>query len=180
MAVYKADAIYDQMMATDEAIKALQVHDEASLAEYFKLYTELIFNYKWLGSIYDIYADQVKIYRENGFLLEGPHAMMKDTLKLTSAFPDMQITMRDTFAVKRGESYKLWRYYAMSGTNKTYSIYGPATGKALNTDACIAMSMATVEFINGRWQIVKEFAMYSIDDIRTTCTETTVDGGAAQ
>lgn len=60
---------------------------------------------------------------------------MKDTLKLTSAFPDMQVTMRDTFAVKRDDGYKLWRYYTRSGTNKTYSIYGAATNKPLNSDA---------------------------------------------
>ncbi len=174
MAKYRADEIYDSMMATEQAIKALEITDEQSLAEYFRLYTELIFNYKWLGSIYDIYNDDVKIYRENGVLLKGPHEMMKDTLKLTSAFPDMQIEMRDIFAVKKGDGYKLWRYYAMSGTNKTYSIYGPATNKKLDPDASIAMSMATVELINGRWQIVKEFAMYSIDEIKAKCT----DGGA--
>lgn len=106
--------------------------------------------------------------------------MMKDTLKLTSAFPDMQVTMRDTFAVKRDDGYKLWRYYTMSGTNKTYSIYGAATNKPLNSDACIAMSMATVKKISGRWQIVKEFTMYSIDEIRDTCTAEDAPGAAAE
>ena len=106
--------------------------------------------------------------------------MMKDTLKLTSAFPDMQVTMRDTFAVKRDDGYKLWRYYTMSGTNKTYSIYGAATNKPLTSDACIAMSMATVKKISGRWQIVKEFTMYSIDEIRDTCTAEDAPGAAAE
>ena len=32
------------------------------------------------------------------------------------------------------------------------------------------MSMATVKEISGRWQIVKEFVMYSIDELRATCT----------
>ena len=164
--MYRADKLYNDMMAVDTAIKQLKVEDEASLAEYFRLYTELIFNHKWIGSIYDIYSDNADIYRENGLYLHGAHEMMKDTLKLTSAFPDMQVTMRDTFAVKRDDGYKLWRYYTMSGTNKTYSIYGAATNKPLNSDACIAMSMATVKKISGRWQIVKEFTMYSIDEIR--------------
>lgn len=168
--MYRADKLYNDMMAVDEAIKTLEVKDEASVAEYFKLYTELIFNHKWIGSIYDIYADEAEIYRENGTFFKGAHEMMKDTLKLTSAFPDMTVNMRDTFAVKKDDGYKLWRYYSMSGTNKTYSIYGPATDKAIDSNACIAMSMATVKFISGRWQIVKEFTMYSIDEIRNTCT----------
>ncbi len=168
--MYRADKLYNEMMEVDAAIKALKVTDEASLAEYFRLYTELIFNHKWIGSVYDIYADGCAIYREDGKFLDGPHAMMKDTLKLTSAFPDMTIEMRDTFAVKKEDGYKLWRYYTMSGTNKTYSEYGAATDKPLNSNACICMSMATVKEINGRWQIVKEFTMYSMDEIRATCT----------
>ena len=169
--MYRADKLYNDMMAVDAAIKALKVTDEASLAEDFRLYTELIFNHKWIGSVYDIYADGCEIYREDGKFLDGPHAMMKDTLKLTSAFPDMTIEMRDTFAVKKDDCYKLWRYYTMSGTNKTYSEYGAATGKPLNSNACICMSMATVKEISGRWQIVKEFTMYSMDEIRATCTQ---------
>ena len=53
--MYRADKLYNDMMAVDTAIKQLKVEDEASLAEYFRLYTELIFNHKWIGSIYDIY-----------------------------------------------------------------------------------------------------------------------------
>ena len=169
--MYRADKLYNDMMAVDEAIRNLKVTDEASLAEYFRLYMELIFNHKWIGSVYDIYADHAEIHRENGVYLDGAHEMMKDTLKLTSAFPDMTVSMRDTFAVKQADgSYKLWRYFTMSGTNKTYSIYGPATNKAIDPNVCIAMSMATVKEISGRWQIVKEFVMYSIDELRATCT----------
>ena len=45
--MYRADKLYNDMMAVDTAIKQLKVEDEASLAEYFRLYTELIFNHKW-------------------------------------------------------------------------------------------------------------------------------------
>ena len=173
--MYKADKLYNDMMDIDASIKDLEVKDEASIANYFELYTHLIFDHKWIGSIYDIYADHAEIYRENGTYLDGAHAMMKDTLKLTSAFPDMTVTMRDTFAVKYEDGYKLWRYFIMSGTNKTYSVYGPASNKPLNSDACIVMSMATVKQISGRWQIVKELVMYSIDEIRATCLNTEVD-----
>ena len=43
--MYRADKLYNDMMAVDTAIKQLKVEDEASLAEYFRLYTELIFNH---------------------------------------------------------------------------------------------------------------------------------------
>lgn len=169
--MYKADRLYNEMMAVDAAIKEMKVEDEASLAEYFKKYTALVYDHKWVGSIYDIYADDAKIYRENGMLLDGVHEIMQETLKFTSAFPDLKIQLRDIFAVKKEDCYKLWRYYAMEGTNKNASIYGPPTGKPLNTNACIAMSMATVKEINNRWQIVREFTMYSIDSIREACRQ---------
>ena len=82
--MYKADKLYNDMMGIDASIKDLEVKDEASIANYFELYTHLIFDHKWIGSIYDIYADHAEIYRENGTYLDGAHAMMKDTLKLTS------------------------------------------------------------------------------------------------
>ena len=47
--MYRADKLYNDMMAVDTAIKQLKVEDEASLAEYFRLYTELIFNHMLCG-----------------------------------------------------------------------------------------------------------------------------------
>jgi hypothetical protein len=167
--MYKADKLYDEMMALDTAIKELQVTDETSLETYFRLYTSLVYDYKWIGSIYDFYADDAKVYRENGVLLDGVHEIMQDALKLTAAFPDMKLLLRDIFAVKKDDGYKLWRYFAMEGNNLNASIYGPPTGKALNADACIGMSMSTIKEINGRWQIIREFTMYSIDNIREAC-----------
>ena len=35
--MYRADKLYNDMMAVDTAIKQLKVEDEASLAEYFRL-----------------------------------------------------------------------------------------------------------------------------------------------
>ena len=169
--MYRADKLYDEMMEIDKKLKEMVVDDEASMAEYFKLYTSLIYDYKWIGSVYDIYSDDTKLYRENGLLLDGAHAVMKDTLRFTAAFPDLQVDLRDIFAVKKSEEeYKLWRYYAMSGTNRSDSIYGRPTNKPLSADACIAMSMSTVHKISGRWQIVREFTMFSADVIREACT----------
>ena len=169
--MYIADKLYDAMMDVDAKIKALEIKDEDSIAEYIKLYTELIYDHKLIGSIYDIYADEAVLYRENGVRFNGAHEIMQETFKFCSAIPNMKLQMRDCFAVKKSETcYKVWRYYAISGSNMNYSIYGPATGKALNPDECISMSMATVELLNGRWQITRDFTMHSIDVIRDTCT----------
>lgn len=79
--MYKADRLYNEMMEVDQKIKALEVKDEQSITEYFRLYEKLIYNHKWIGSVYDIYADDAKLYRENGDLYDGAHAIMQEALK---------------------------------------------------------------------------------------------------
>ena len=49
--MYKADRLYNEMMEVDRKIKALEVKDEQSITEYFRLYKELIYNHKWIGSV---------------------------------------------------------------------------------------------------------------------------------
>ncbi len=39
--MYKADKLYNDMMDIDASIKDLEVKDEASIANYFELYTHL-------------------------------------------------------------------------------------------------------------------------------------------
>lgn len=51
--MYKADRLYNEMMEVDQKIKALEVKDEQSITEYFRLYEELIYNHKWIGSVYE-------------------------------------------------------------------------------------------------------------------------------
>ena len=167
--MYKADRLYNEMMEVNEKVKSMELTDEASIAEYFRLYKELIYNHKWIGSVYDIYADDAVLRRENGSTYEGAHAIMQEALKFTSAFPDLKIHMRDYFAVKKGDEYKVWQYYTMEGTNRNQSIYGPATMRALKPEECITMSMATVRKINGTWRIVREFTMYSMECIKAAC-----------
>ncbi|MFR3921389.1 MAG: hypothetical protein ACLTYN_04805 [Dysosmobacter welbionis] len=86
--------------------------------------------------------------------------------------------MRDTFAVKRMTAANLALLHMLEPTRLTASM--APHQKPLNSDACIAMSMATVKKISGRWQIVKEFTMYSIDEIRDTCTAEDAPGAAAE
>ena len=61
--MYRADKLYNDMMAVDTAIKQLKVEDEASLAEYFRLYTELIFNHKWIASMTSTLTMLISIVR---------------------------------------------------------------------------------------------------------------------
>ncbi|MFE7083298.1 hypothetical protein [Priestia megaterium] len=169
--MYKSDQLYDEMKAIEAKIKDIKITDEESLVEYFKQYTLLIYNYKWLGSIYDIYANDVSVIRENGHKLVGAGAIVQDTTELLAAFPDLELTFTDAFAVPDGHGgYKLWRHFYLDGTNLGYSQYGAPTGKSLENKKSMGLSMSTVRFIEGKWRILYEYTMYSGEWIKQVCT----------
>ena len=105
--MYKSDQLYSEMKDLERRIQAIDPQDADSIAEYFKLYTLLIYNYKWLGSIYDIYDANAFILRGNGGKLNGAAEMVKDTTELLAAFPDLEISMADCFAVPSDKGFNL-------------------------------------------------------------------------
>lgn len=168
--MYKADRLFNEIVELENAVQRLQIEGPESLTEYFRLYTLLIFQYKEVGHLYDLYADDAVVYRENGHRLQGAHEVMRDAAVFLGGFPDLAITFADAFAVEDEAGYKLWRHYYLNGSNLGYSKYGPPTNKPLGGEKCLVMSMATVAMRSGRPQVVREFAMYSSDWIRQVCT----------
>ncbi|MFD9625505.1 hypothetical protein [Peribacillus muralis] len=170
--MYKSDQLYDEMKEIEGKIKSIAITDAESLVEYFKQYTLLIYNYKWIGSVYDIYANDVSVIRENGQKLIGAGAIVQDTTELLAAFPDLELTFSDCFAVPDDHGgYKLWRHFYLDGTNLGYSKYGVPTGKSLENKKSIGLSMSTVRFIEGKWRILYEYTMYSGEWIKQVCTK---------
>lgn len=167
--MFQSDIIFQQLKDLENKLKAFKITDADSAAEYIKLYTELIYNYKNVGSLFDFYADNVVIHRENGDVIHGPHELVETSILFHAAFPDLTVSFTDYFAVKKGETYKVWRNYNLKGTNLGISKYGPASGKSLG-DNCTVLSMATLENINNRWQITSEYVMMNQDLIKNTCT----------
>lgn len=170
MNMYKADLYYDEMKALERRIAEITITDASSVAEYFSCYTQLIYNYKWLGSIYDIYDANAFILRGNGGKLNGAAEMVKDTTELLAAFPDLKLSMADIFAVPCDKGYKLYRRFYLDGTNLGYSRYGAPTGKSLEGKKAICQSMSTVEKIGDEWYITYEYTMYADEWMRSVCT----------
>lgn len=168
--MYVADQMYTEMKDLEARIAQLEVRDAASVAEYFRLYTLLIYNYKWLGSLYDIYDGNAFILRGNGAKLNGAAEMVRDTTELLSAFPDLVLSMADIFAVPCDKGYKLYRRFYLDGTNLGYSRYGAPTGKALEGKKAICQGMATLEQRDGQWMITYEYLMYADEWMRQVCT----------
>ena len=60
----RADALH----AHEKALRAIQVTDADTLCAYLKGFWEFIYNHKMFGCVYDIYSDDIELYRENGFV----------------------------------------------------------------------------------------------------------------
>ncbi len=172
--MYKSDALYDEMKAIEKKIKAIDITDkdidEETILEYFKLYTQLIYNYKWVGSTYDIYAADITIRRESGWMLSGAEAVRADVMQLLAAFPDLELVMMDAFVVKVDDGFRLWRRFYLDGTNRGYSKFGPPTGKSLENKKAQGMAMSSVQYIDGKWRIQYETMSLAGAWIQGVCT----------
>lgn len=168
--MYQSDKLYAEMKALERQIAETQMTDAASVAEYFRLYTLLIYNYKWLGSLYDIYDTNAFVLRGNGNKLNGAAAIVKDATELLAAFPDLQLNLADIFAVPSDKGYKLFRRFYLEGTNLGFSKYGAPTGKALEGKKAICQSMSSVELVDGDWLITYEYTMFADEWMRQVCT----------
>ena len=130
----RADALH----AHEKALRAIQVTDADTLCAYLKGFWEFIYNHKMFGCVYDIYSDDIELYRENGFVLHSIEEVEHETMNLCAAFPDLQVHIADIFAVPSGEEeYRVWMRYYFTGTNKAYSIYGAPTGQKLEGEKAI-------------------------------------------
>ncbi len=168
--MYKSDKMYDEMKALERQIQTVEVTDADSAAEYFKLYTQLIYNYKWLGSIYDIYDGNAFVLMGNGVKLNGASEVVKDLMELLAAFPDLTLSLADIFAVTDDKGgFKLYRRFYLDGTNLGYSKYGEPTGKSLEGKKALCQSMSTIEKVDGQWKITYEYTMYPEEWMRCVC-----------
>ena len=105
----RADALH----AHEAAIRAIEVKDADSLCAYLKGFWEFIYNHKMFNCVYDIYDDNIELYRENGMLLRSIPEVEHDVMKICAAFPDLHVDIEDIFAVPGPEdTYRVWmRYY---------------------------------------------------------------------
>ncbi|MCI9120635.1 MAG: ester cyclase [Oscillibacter sp.] len=160
-----------QLHAKEQALRSIQVTDGESLCAYLKGFWEFIYNHKMFGSVYEIYADNVEVHRENGFVLRDIPAVEHEVMRLCSAFPDLKVEIPAIFAAPNGENaYRVWMRYYFSGTNTGPSIYGPPTGLELQKEKALNISSFHVEKMDGEWLITFETTGLCCDYIRAVCT----------
>lgn len=164
---------YEKSVALHEhekKIRSIQVTDAESLCQYLKGFWEFIYNHKMFGCVYDIYADNIEVDRENGMVISGIPAVKQDLLNLCAAFPDLQVEIAEIFAMPKGDIYEVWMRYYFTGTNSSYSVYGAPSGLQMEGDKALNQSLFYVEKIDDEWLIVGEKTGRPCDYIRDVCT----------
>ena len=147
---------------TLERLRDPQLKTTADVKAFYSDFVDAIWTYKCPSVMFDFYKQDIYICRENGANLDGLFAAVKDVAALQAAFPDIKIRIGSMVVVgNEEEGYQIWARTYFNGTNLGYSQYGAPTGKKLQGDSCMTLSMLKMERINGKWKIVSESTMYS-------------------
>ena len=147
--------------------------------EFVSLVTELIYDYKMIGKIYDFYTEDAKMILQSRVYLIGPDDISKEITKFCTAFPDLKADIKKIITAEDDDGYKFFRRLNFIGTNKGTSEYGPPTGKSLGLD-CLCMSYLRIRKFNGSWKIYEEITNNSEGLIRRTLIDDTPSDPADQ
>ena len=128
---------------------------------------EVVWNYRVPGLLFDFYQPNIMVYREDGNNNHGVRDIVREVTELEAAFPDIKIRIGAMVCVgNKDDGFQLFARRYFNGTNLGYSKYGAPTGGKLEGDKCMSLDMMTLEKINGKWKIVKEYTMMSARTIR--------------
>ena len=134
----------------------------ADVEQFFIAYTNLIWDYKMVGIVYDHYDENTIVHLENGRDVVGVDAVIKDTIIRCNAIPDLKINFLDIFAEGDEENgYKFVQVAYNEGTNTGPSEFGPATGNKINYDNFMNICECLVKKVNGQWKVTEEWGSQS-------------------
>ncbi len=159
----------DRILQVSRRLDDLEIKTANDVKEYISLVTELIYDQKMIGKVYDYYADDADVVLQSRINLKGPDEVSYDIMQFCTAFPDLRAEVRNIIVQQDEKGFKAFRRVNFSGTNTGTSIYGPPTGKSLG-DECLCMSYMKLREVDGSWKISQEITNNSERQIRQTLT----------
>lgn len=136
------------------------------VANHFIAYTAVLWDYKMVGKILDCYHDRIIVHREGGDDISTCENVIRDTLALQAAFPDLRIIFHNIFCERyegEGGGFRFGQCVYFEGTNTGWSKFGPPTGKKLTRENCMGACECLVQVVDGRWRIAEEWTIRSAD-----------------
>lgn len=166
----KSDIFMDKVDELSERVYHAQMKDVEEARQYVKDITALIYDYKMTGMIYDFYADDVEIFKQDCRKFSSPDEFFKDVITFEAAFPDLTADIENVIVNKAGDDfYKVFRRLRYRGTNTGLSKYGPSTGKSLGNN-CLNLTLMYLKKIDDKWKITMAVDSDSEDWIREVQT----------
>ncbi len=129
--------------------------------------TKVIWDHQMLGYIYQYYADDAVLKGPTGSRIVGQEGIQDEFLSMIAAFPDMKVTLTETFAT--GDAVTGFMVYQRSycdATNTGMSIYGPPTGAVLDEKNSMGQTVYIIRQVEGAWKVVKEYSIRSMMTIK--------------
>lgn len=154
----------------DQAVRKNE-DGELDVEHWIKETTKQIWDEKLVGMIYEYYHEDAVIHAGAGKDIEGAQEIVEDTLTWQSAFPDIEIHVRDVlWSGDKREGYRTSMPWSMVGTNTRPSIYGPPTNKQLTEANNLGIANCLVQKVNGKWQYVEEWSQYDTEAMKEVCS----------
>ena len=172
------DKKMDEIWSLSDQVYHPKLETAEDVRSYIRALTALIYDYKMIGVIYDVYAEDVVYHKQSGIRLHSPDEIACQVTDLTAAFPDLRAQVDHIIVSPQGpDFFKVFRRMRLQGTCTGFSQYGPATHKSLG-DRCLNLTMMHLKQIDGQWKIVFEVNSDSENLIRRTLTADEKEGQA--
>ena len=145
--------------------------DELNVDAFIRVTTEVIWNKKMIGAIYECYTEETVIHGADGVEVVGADAIVADTMAWLTAFPDLEIIILDViWGGNPTDGYRAsmpWRYV---GTNTGHSQFGPPTNNKLTAENNLGVANTLIKKVNDKWTYVEEWSTYDMNARRRACT----------
>lgn len=149
----KSDEKIDEIKRLTELVNDPKLENVEDVRQFVRDLTSLIWDYKIIGEVYQLYSQKVEYYKQNRIELHTADEVAKQILGFTAEFPDLRADIEHIIVYKVSDDfYKVFRRLRYKGTNLGFSKWGPATGRSLE-DKCLNLSLFHLKRIDGRWQI---------------------------
>lgn len=145
--------------------------DELDVVAFVKETTELIWDKKMVGAIYECYTAETVINGADGRKVVGADQIVADTMAWLTAFPDLKLIIRDViWGGNPEEGYRSSMPWSYVGTNTGPSRYGPPTGKQLTMENNLGIANCLIQKVDGKWTYVDEYSTYDMVASERACT----------
>lgn len=151
-----SDQIMDEIERLTALVDRCRFENKEEVRNFVRNLTHLVYDFKMIGKLYDYYDETVEYYKQNRIQLFSIDEIVHQVIGFCAEFPDVVADIENIIVVRHDETfYKVFRRLRFKGTNKGYSIHGPATGKSLE-DRCLNLTMMHIHKTNSGWKITME------------------------